>query len=220
MLLFQNAINGYAGLLLDTDWSRPVSFESFLSACNKVVLSLKQDKGLPKKLIDSNRYLEWIKSVKDRHGSVEESSMKNVTQIDDSGVYTISHAIGIQLRFKQVDEDEEDSLQSRNFSRDDLSELRSKLMLISIKTDGKRLVDRFVKTLESVEVVYQSLEDLIVSGCHLFAQMKVLAYCNEKREVSLVVNFGLNAPIIQGGSSLVPELDQLAAYLKVRTETS
>ena len=91
MLLFQAAINGYAPLLLETDWSQERSFEALLTACDKVVVNIQNDKNLPRKLIQSNNCLEWIKAIKDRHGSVEESSMTNVTQINESGIYTVTH---------------------------------------------------------------------------------------------------------------------------------
>ena len=88
--MFQAGINGYAPLLLETDWSAETSFEVLLEACDKVIANLQNDKKLSHKLIDSNNYLEWIKAIKDRHGSVEESSMTNVTQINESGVYTVT----------------------------------------------------------------------------------------------------------------------------------
>ena len=88
--MFQAGIIGYAPLLLETDWSNEKSFEVLLEACDKVIANLQNDKKLSQKLIDSNSYLEWIKAIKDRHGSVEESSMTNVTQINESGVYTVT----------------------------------------------------------------------------------------------------------------------------------
>ena len=88
--MFQAGIIGYAPLLLETDWSTEESFEVLLEACDKVIANLQNDKKLSQKLIDSNSYLEWIKAIKDRHGSVEESSMTNVTQINESGVYTVT----------------------------------------------------------------------------------------------------------------------------------
>ena len=63
-------------------------------ACDKVVANIQSDKKLIGKLIQSNSFLEWIKAIKDRHGSVEESSMTNVTQINESGVYTVTHQEG------------------------------------------------------------------------------------------------------------------------------
>ena len=88
--MFQASINGYAPLLLETDWSTERSFESLLEACDKVITNLQHDENLSKKLKDANSWLEWIKAIKDRHGSVEESSMTNVTQINESGVYTVT----------------------------------------------------------------------------------------------------------------------------------
>ena len=219
VLLFQTAINGYAPLLLDNDWnSKKVSFEDLLTACDKVILSVKKDRKLPQKLIDANRFLEWIKAIKDRHGSVEESSMNNVTQINESGVCTINSK-GIQMEFKQIgDENDSDNLQKRNFNHDELSELRSKLMLITINTDGKILVERFLNILSLVEVVSTNLDKLIQTGCHLFANWQAKIYCDSKRKVSVIVNFGYDAnkcKLVQGGPNLDEELHELASYLKV-----
>ena len=98
--MFQAGINGYAPLLLETDWSIEESFEVLLEACDKVIANLQNDKKLSQKLIDSNSYLEWIKAIKDRHGSVEESSMTNVTQINESGVYTVTSQGTYYIKFK------------------------------------------------------------------------------------------------------------------------
>ena len=65
--------------------------------------NIQSDKTLVKKLIQSNSYLEWIKAIKDRHGSVEESSMTNVTQINESGVYTVTQQGG---KFNYVKSDQ------------------------------------------------------------------------------------------------------------------
>ena len=126
---------------------------------------------------------------------------------------------GIRIKFKQLSDDiqspTKDSLQERTFTQDDLSELRSKLMLITIGADGKKHVDRFVKILSIIELVSQSLSELIASGCHLFANWKAKIYCDPKRQVSVIINFGIDGQIIQGGPNLEDELDQLAMFLKV-----
>ena len=103
----------------------------------------------------------------------------------------------------------------RLFTHDDLSELRSKLMLISKGADGQKLVDRYVKILSLVELVHQNLGYLIDSGCHLFAKWKANIFCSKDRKVSIIVNFGYDAPLIQGGCNLEEELNQLAKFLKV-----
>jgi hypothetical protein len=71
-----------------------------MDACDKVIANLQKDKKLSQNLIDSNSYWEWIKAIKDRHGSVEESSMTNVTQINESGVYTVTSQGTYYIKFK------------------------------------------------------------------------------------------------------------------------
>lgn len=39
---------------------------------------------------DSSRHLEWLKTVKDSHGSVELSSLSLASAINTNGVYVIS----------------------------------------------------------------------------------------------------------------------------------
>ena len=130
---------------------------------------------------------------------------------------------GIRIDFKQLSDDQADqgdeSLQKRKFNQDDLSELRSKLMLITIGADGKKHVDRFSKVLSLIELVSLNLKELIGSGCHLFANWKALIYCDQKRQVSVIIDFGYDAQIIQGGPHLEKELDQLAIFLKNALET-
>ena len=75
VLFFQSAIVGYSPLILEINWSEAKDLQTFIDACEKVVRNLEKDRSLDKKLLDSNRLLEWIKSIKERHGSVEESSM-------------------------------------------------------------------------------------------------------------------------------------------------
>ena len=65
-------------------------------------------------------------------------------------------------------------------------------------------------------MIFHSLRELIASGCHLFANWKAKIYCDQKRQVSVIINFGYDGQIIQGGPHLEEELDQLAMFLKVR----
>jgi hypothetical protein len=58
-------------------------------------------------------------------------------------------------------------------SLEDLRELRSKLMLITAGTDGKKDVDRFAKILSLVELVTKHFIALINAGCHLFLHWKL-----------------------------------------------
>ena len=217
VLFFQAALSGYAPILLETNWSQNQTFDALLEASDKVVRSIRADKSLPKKLIESNRILPWIKAKKEQHGTVEESSMTTMTQINQSGVYTIS-SDGIKIKFDQLKGDAEDKLRKKMFNYDDLCELRSKLMLITIGADGKKLVERFTRILGLVEAVNHRLRDLVLSGCHLFVGWKAIVFCQTDHPAGIVVNFKQDGgTIIQGdsGACIEKQLDQIASFLEV-----
>ena len=102
VLFFRDAISGYAPLILENNWTEVSDLQILIDACEKVINNLENDFSLDKKLLDSNRLLEWIKSIKERHGSVEESSMTTVAQINQSGEYIISRD-QFQLEFKHLE---------------------------------------------------------------------------------------------------------------------
>jgi hypothetical protein len=215
VLFFQAAIVGYSPLLLDL--GNDTTFKDFLTACNKVIESFRADPALPGKLLESNRCLEWIKAIKERHGSVEESSMTTVNQINESGVYTIAKGGVLRLVFKQLaDSKKLEKLNERTFDHDNLNELRSKLMLITTGDEGKKHVERYTKILSLIEVVATKLADLVASGCHLFAKLTATVHCDKKRKVAVIVHFGYDGGAIQGGNNLKDELHHIATFLQVK----
>ena len=216
VLLFRDAITGYSALLLEINWSNEVSFEAFLNAIHLVITAIQNDRSLPQKLRDSNRLLEWIKAIKERHGSVEESSMTTVEQINASGVFTIEKVHGIKVEFKQLENSTNDDIAKRVFDKEECEELRSKLMLITTGAEGKILVNRFVALFGLVEQLHGYLMRLTNSGCHLFSKWKATVYCDKKRKVSMIVDYGHStAGLIQGGKDVETELESSVAFLKV-----
>ena len=156
-------------------------------------------------------------AIKERHGSVEESSMTTVEQINNSGVFAIEKSTGIKVEFKQVENStDDDTITKKTFTIAELSELRSKLILITKGAEGKQIVDRFVSILGLCENLYYNLMKLIQSGCHLFANWKATVYCEKERKVSMLVNYGYSSSgLIHGGSNVESELRQTVAFLKV-----
>ena len=108
-------------------------------------------------------------------------------------------------------------LTKRVFYKDDVQELRSKLMLITTGEDGKKNVSRYDKILNLIEALSNNLESLNQAGCNLFAKWKATIYCDPNRKVSLIVSFGPDSPIIQGDENLENNLHQTADFLKVST---
>ena len=93
---------------------------------------------------------------------------------------------------------------------------RSKLMLITTGTDGKKNVDRYLKVFSLVEVLDKHLHDLIQAGCSLFAKFVATVYCDQMRKVSVIVSFGdEGTTLIHGDHELERNLGQIATFLKV-----
>jgi len=84
---FHDAVQGYASLLYKLDVS--AGFDEFMMHLEELWKALENDLHLPYKLRDSARNLEWLKTVKESHGSVELSSLSLATAINDKGIYAI-----------------------------------------------------------------------------------------------------------------------------------
>ena len=74
------------------------SFELFYHSHLKALINARgSDPNLKEKLRDSNRHLPWIKTVKERHGSVETSSLQQVEAINrfpyflDQSIFVLRH---------------------------------------------------------------------------------------------------------------------------------
>ena len=141
--------------------------------------------------------------------------MTTVEQITTSGVFTIEKSTGIKVEFKQVESSTEDTFNKKTFNIGELTELRSKLILITKGTQGQVMVDRFVSILDLCENLHSNLVKLFQSGCHLFSKFKATVYCEKDLKVSMLVNFGHSAGIIQGGNIVENELHQTVSFLKV-----
>ena len=110
---------------------------------------------------DTSRHLEWLKTVKESHGSVAMTSLVQAETINSSGVYIVGHVDtkscspteqGRRLSFNDVirltvpTRDGSEKVQSKTYSVDELKDLQSKLMLIAGKAEkGKDEVEQFVK---------------------------------------------------------------------------
>jgi len=143
---FYQSVNGYAPLILDLN-IEGCTFSEFLMACNGVFNALERDDNIAAKLVDSNRNLEWIKACKDQQGSVEQTSLTMVAKINLSGVYNITmpdrksatstnvktiHNC-IKLKYQKVTNQTDGEILTTELTLEDLQELRSKLMLITLE---------------------------------------------------------------------------------------
>jgi ABC-type Fe3+-citrate transport system substrate-binding protein len=182
---FNGAVTAYAPLILDLNRDDGCTFDKFLTACQAVFSALKTDPEISAKLVESNRNLEWIKACKDQQGSVEQTSLKMVAKINQTGVFQISLPDErsdddsktpdncVKMSYQKFSCQKAGESSSKSLSLEELKDLNSKLMLITAGTEGKKDVDRFSRILNLVEQVTRLFIDLVNAGCHLFSQWKM-----------------------------------------------
>ena len=189
-LNFNRAVSGYAPLILDLNVDVGCTFGKFLTACQAVFAALKSDPEISTKLVESNRNLQWIKACKDQQGSVEQTSLKMVAKINQTGIYQISlpdeKSDGsktldncVKMSYQKFSNQNHEENSSKHLSLEELRDLNSKLMLITAGTEGKKEVDRFSRILNLVEQVARLFIDLVNAGCHLFSQWTMRVTTND-----------------------------------------
>jgi hypothetical protein len=113
--------------------------------------------------LDTNRQLEWLKSVKQAHGSVEVTSLSQSKAINSKGIYCVGRVkneartppaegtLGGVISLHVVEDDDECTHIRRQYTYGQLQDLQSRLMLVAGKAEqGKDEVNRFIMV--SVEV--------------------------------------------------------------------
>uniref|UniRef100_A0A3Q2E155 RING-type E3 ubiquitin transferase n=1 Tax=Cyprinodon variegatus TaxID=28743 RepID=A0A3Q2E155_CYPVA len=191
---FHDAILGYSSVLYEL---KPDSgFHALKEVLNKLWRALENDNNLPKKLRDSARHIEWLKTVKDSHGSVELSSLSLASAINNKGIYLISAQgvtkLSLETALKlQIPEEHDEGRQMRCYSLEDLRELQNKLMLMSGKGDqGQNEVEHFV--FASVQRLTEAFIALYTAGNPLFRHWEVQINCSSKGfEPCILMDFNL-----------------------------
>ncbi|XP_034448201.1 E3 ubiquitin-protein ligase rnf213-alpha isoform X1 [Hippoglossus hippoglossus] len=204
---FHDAVLGYSPMLYEL---KPDSgFPAFKEVQKKLWKALENDGNLPKKLRDSARHLEWLKTVKDSHGSVELSSLSLASAINKKGVYLISaqnvKTLSLDTALKlQIAEEHDEGQQMRWYSLEDLRELQNKLMLMSGKADqGQNDVDHFAEVFASVQRLAEAFIALYTAGNPLFRHWEAqINCCLSSNEPSIMMDFNLGsvlgAVIVEG----------------------
>ncbi len=202
ILCFQRAMIGYAPLIFEI--SKAPALLEVIRAAELVFRNLADNRGLPEALRDSNREFMWIKDVSDRHGSVESSTLNTVQQISSQGVLIVSAKMTTSLRrqstkrdmisleFEQTqlaDGSRQEKIKKR-LANDEMLELRSKLMLISVGPESQIAVDHFSLSLAQAETAAKHLENLIQAGCNLFSDFVIKGFLRTDKKVSVQVDFG------------------------------
>nr|XP_025715341.1 E3 ubiquitin-protein ligase RNF213 [Callorhinus ursinus] len=198
---FHDAVQGYASLLYKLDAS--AGFDEFMMHLKELWKALENDLHLPHKLRDSARNLEWLKTVKESHGSVELSSLSLATAINDRGIYVIraptdgqkiSPDTVLQLLLPESHGGHEEV---RVYLLEDLKELLNKLMLMSGKKDHSNVqVEVFSKVFCNVQRLVQAFINLYCAGNMLFRAWDAKVYCSPWHDVSIWMDFCLE-PISQ-----------------------
>uniref|UniRef100_A0A452ISC9 RING-type E3 ubiquitin transferase n=1 Tax=Gopherus agassizii TaxID=38772 RepID=A0A452ISC9_9SAUR len=192
---FHDAVLGYSSLLYEL--KRESGFEEFMQCLKKLWKALESDKTLPKKLQDSARHLEWLKTVKESHGSVELSSLSLATTINSKGIYVIrappeGQKVSLDtVLLLSLPESHGDSEEMRQYSLEELQELLNKLMLMSGKGDQGMEVEKFSEVFSNVQRLALSFIDLYSAGNMLFRSWIAHVYCSPMSEVCISMDFRL-----------------------------
>uniref|UniRef100_A0A8C3FUH7 RING-type E3 ubiquitin transferase n=1 Tax=Chrysemys picta bellii TaxID=8478 RepID=A0A8C3FUH7_CHRPI len=192
---FHDAVLGYSSLLYEL--KRESGFEAFMQCLKKLWKALESDENLPKKLRDSARHLEWLKTVKESHGSVELSSLSLATTINSKGMYVIrappeGQKVSLDtVLLLSLPESHGDSEEMRQYSLEELRELLNKLMLMSGKGDQGMEVEKFSEVFSNVQRLALSFIDLYSAGNMLFRSWIAHVYCSPTSELCISMDFRL-----------------------------
>ena len=223
LLVIQTALNGFGPLFFDCNENS--DFKDIRKAIEKTFDNISKEEKILDCLHDSNRLVDWIKDIGERHGSVESSSLTTVQQICEDGFFTVSlkssEAQGycnleetIKLEFETKGKNEENS--RLNYS--ELRELRSKLMLLSTTSEIKESVDNFVNILSQVEDIARNLLSLLQDGCHFFMSSELKCFFARKKKVKVMFNLGGDCGMIKCNESLQVGLELLNTFLVGATQ--
>ena len=107
--------------------------------------------------MDTKRHLQWLKNVKESHGSVEVSALAQASSINSSGIYRVGYKVSpspslhksqdqvIDLNLP-MEEEGKVVLEFKRYSYSQLCDVQSKLMLVAGKAEeGVDDVERFVE---------------------------------------------------------------------------
>ncbi|VTJ74161.1 Hypothetical predicted protein [Marmota monax] len=193
---FHDAVQGYASLLYKLD--KKAGFSEFMELLKELWKALQNDPHLPSKLRDSARNLEWLKTVKESHRSIELSSLSLATAINSRGIYEIRAPTGDQtispdaILHLILPGGHSGLEPDRSYTLEELKDLLNKLMLMSGKKDHKSMeVERFSELFCHVQRLVQAFLNLYSAGNMLFRTWTAEVYCCPRNGVSICMDFHL-----------------------------
>uniref|UniRef100_A0A8V1AN22 RING-type E3 ubiquitin transferase n=1 Tax=Gallus gallus TaxID=9031 RepID=A0A8V1AN22_CHICK len=216
---FHDTVHGYSSLLYEL--SQESGFHDFMLCLRKLWRALDTDENLPKKLRASAQHLEWLKTVKESHGSVELSSLSLAATINSRGVYILkAPADGRKVSLDNVLhltllESSENHRPSWKYSLAELRELQNKLMLMSAKGEQGLEVEKFSETFSNVQRLAQAFIDLYSAGNMLFRSWLAHVHCSPKSELCVLIDFTLRLiPELEGQGELADVLPRLCKTME------
>ncbi|KAF6091974.1 hypothetical protein HJG60_000149 [Phyllostomus discolor] len=217
---FHDAVQGYACLLYKLDVS--AGFREFMGVLKELWKALENDRHLPRKLRDSARNLEWLKTVKESHGSVELSSLSLATAINSRGVYVVQapddgKPISPDSVLHLVLPESHGAIrEEREYSLEELKELLNKLMLMSGRKDQNSTeVEVFSEVFSNMERLVHSFISLYSAGNLLFRDWRAEVYCSPEGDASVQVDFGpWQLPTLEGQGPLALVLEAICREME------
>ncbi|KAL2092430.1 hypothetical protein ACEWY4_012228 [Coilia grayii] len=217
---FRDAISAAAPIIYGL--TEDAGFTEFRDAVRQVHLELLRDKKLEEKLRDSCKNKDWLEIAYETHGSVERSSLRQATDINETGIYTIKRPQGqtvvtlencISLKCEEVSTDGQ--TKHRSYSLTELKELQNKLLLITTTDDNREDgITNYVEVLEHIINVGRSFLQLCDAGHILFKDWEMTAYCERDHNFKIWMNFGLTNVEIKGHRPLLEELKGLCESMQ------
>ncbi|XP_067914411.1 E3 ubiquitin-protein ligase rnf213-alpha-like isoform X2 [Heterodontus francisci] len=193
---FHDAVMGYSPFIYELQ--QDTDFEGLKTSVAKIQKALKSDAKLPEKLRDSARHLEWLKTLRESHGSVETSSLSLAAAINNKGIYIVGnierpHEDKLSLEsVLQLSLYDESTKECKEYTLKELKELQNKLMLMSGKREhGKEEVARFMENFNNVQRLGKAFIELYSSGNMLYRNWKAHVLCSKESDDCLTMDFNL-----------------------------
>ncbi|KAI4896113.1 hypothetical protein NFI96_011369, partial [Prochilodus magdalenae] len=219
---FRDAISACTPLIYQL--SKNSGIQDLLQVITEIKPALESDDKLKDKLKDSCSHRDWLKIAYETHGSVERSSLRQATDINESGIYmikrppkapskvTLENCITLRCKESLLDSNEK---QHRTYSLAELKELQNKLMLITASAEHREdETTTYVEVLENVINVGKSFLELGKAGHILFQEWEMSAYCQQGHDVKIWVKFDIANVEIKGHRPLLEELKGLCESMR------
>ncbi|XP_048870948.1 E3 ubiquitin-protein ligase rnf213-beta [Brienomyrus brachyistius] len=213
---FHDAVTGYGSLI----YSLPstAGFKEFMDCVQPVWEALERDTKLPQKLRDSAHWLDWLKGLRETHGSVEQSSLSLASAINTEGVYHVGwpeNQTGKRTMENLLTVMVKKGNSARSYSVVELQELQNKLMLMSSKGDyGREQVSRFMEVFDGVQRLGTVLLQLHSSGNMLFHHWKALVFCSPQSRECIRVRFPLSGKVFEYQGEVTEQLQYLCRCME------